>query len=129
MGMSFSKCRGFGLLLLLFAVMGMPAAAQEKDVDVRQELTELRKEIAELRTELAALKAARPVIQPSDQPTTSGSRRRTPSNPGSRTRADQGGIHVAISGEAVRHGTRACLCQFRDAELARHPEPGQSATS
>ena len=31
MGMSFSECRGLGLLLLLFTVIDMPAAAQEKD--------------------------------------------------------------------------------------------------
>ena len=77
MGTSFSECRAFAhLLLLLFAAIDMPAAAQEKDVDVRQELAELRKEIGELRTELAALKAARPVIQPKPSADTSGSRRR-----------------------------------------------------
>ena len=70
MGMRFSEVRSVGLLLLLFTVIDMPAAAQEKDVDVRRELAELRKEIAELRTELAALKAVHPVRQPGEQQTT-----------------------------------------------------------
>ena len=125
MGMSFTEGRGIGLLFL-FTVIDMPAAAQEKDVDVRQELAALRKEIAELRTEFAALKAEHPVRQPGDQQT--GSRRRTASNPGSRTRANQSGVHVAISGEVLRHRPHSCLRQSGDAELARHPEPGQSAT-
>ena len=58
-----------GLLLLLFVLTGPPAAAQDKDADIRRELAELRKEIAELRADVAALKAA-PSIQPGDWPAT-----------------------------------------------------------
>lgn len=50
---SFREVRVWGLALL-FAMAGMPAAAQ--DQDIRQELAELRKEIAQLRAEVAALK-------------------------------------------------------------------------
>ena len=120
MGMSFSECRGFGLLLLLFAAIDMPAAAQEKDVDVRRELAEMRTELAELRAEIAALKAARqsdqpPVKDPALELLEPQVAELAQTKVESTSRFPVklfGTIHAHVFGNSG------------DAELARHPEPG-----
>jgi hypothetical protein len=68
MRMNLFRARVLGLLVL-FAATAMPAAAQEKDVDVRHELTGLRKEIAELRAEITALKTGSATSPRDQQPT------------------------------------------------------------